>query len=98
MTKRLGLLAVASIAVFSLVACKGGGSPPSPAAITASGPSSSATSKQGAYLTFVIGSLTSTSATTRKPQFVSRSIQSAVATVFQQTGGVGPYNVQAAQS
>lgn len=66
-----------------LTACHGGGGIPAPATISGSNTNSSAF-KQGAYLTFVIGSVSnSTSATTRRPQFVSPSILSAVATVYQ---------------
>jgi hypothetical protein len=87
--------------VFAAAACSGGGgSNPTP---TSPAQSLGGTVQNGSVrVTFTIPGGNSTSATTRSPQFVSRSILSAIGTVFQQAGCpgacAGPYNVQAAQT
>jgi hypothetical protein len=88
-----GFALVMTIAVLS--ACHGGGTPAGPAPILSG--SSTASYPQGALLQFTIGSARTTSSNRRSPQYISPSILSAVATVYQQSGGVGPYSVQAAQ-
>jgi 6-phosphogluconolactonase (cycloisomerase 2 family) len=92
----LKLAVVASIAV--LTACSGGGSRTTP---TTPGTSLGGTLQNGSVkLSFTIPG-TSASSSARTPQFVSRSILSAVGTVFQQAGCpgacAGPYTTQAGQ-
>src|ERR1700688_2862633 len=92
----LKLAVVASIAV--LTACSGGGTRTTPAA---PGNFLGGTLQNGSVkLSFTIPG-TNASASARAPQFVSRSILSAVGTVFQQAGCpgacAGPYTSQAGQ-
>jgi sugar lactone lactonase YvrE len=86
-------LAAAAALAVGLAACSGGGSPSAPpAANTGSNPSSGSNLPTAMVrLTFTIPGGSSTSANSRSPQFVSRSIQSAIATAYQTPGA--PTNV-----